>query len=392
MTVFGIPMIGGRGWPGGWNYMRMVVRSMSEFGPSDIHTIAFVGPEAPAHDVAEMAALSRTGVVIDPEFSESSVRTGVGSTLMTGRNDRLLTPMIEHGCDVALAAAILLGRKSPVASIAWLPDFQQKYLPHLFPLHQRLRRELGFRTQIAEAAAVLLSSKDAERDCLKFYPGAAGKTVVAKFAASLVNLPSLEEAQALVAANGIEPGFICLPNQLWMHKNHEVAIEAAAILKRRGNPRTIVATGSGVDHRRQDWAEHLHRKIAAANVGDRFRMLGSVDYQLVQSLILTADALLQPSRFEGWSTTIEEAKACGTPVVLSDLPVHREQAERNAKFFNVDDPNDLADAIEATPLRSHDVIADDLSSARMDLPRRQRAFVDALVGAIHIASVRASTN
>jgi glycosyltransferase involved in cell wall biosynthesis len=42
-------------------------------------------------------------------------------------------------------------------------------------------------------------------------------------------------------------------------------------------------------------------------------------------------ALINPSLFEGWSTTVEEAKSTGTPMILSDLGVHREQAEGMAR-------------------------------------------------------------
>lgn len=33
---------------------------------------------------------------------------------------------------------------------------------------------------------------------------------------------------------------------------------------------------------------------------------------------------VNPSFYEGWSTTVEEAKSIGVPLLLSDIPVHRE--------------------------------------------------------------------
>ncbi|TIN29445.1 hypothetical protein [Mesorhizobium sp.] len=44
----------------------------------------------------------------------------------------------------------------------------------------------------------------------------------------------------------------------------------------------------------------------------------------VVALIGAADYLLKPSHIEGWSTTVEEAKSLGTPMLLSDIPLHRE--------------------------------------------------------------------
>ena len=44
-------------------------------------------------------------------------------------------------------------------------------------------------------------------------------------------------------------------------------------------------------------------------------------------------ALINPSFFEGWSTTVEEAKSLGTKMILSNIKLHLEQA-KNALFFD----------------------------------------------------------
>jgi len=72
-----------------------------------------------------------------------------------------------------------------------------------------------------------------------------------------------------------------------------------------------------------------------------------LDYRDILALNARADALVNPSRFEGWSTTVEEAKALGTPLVLSNLPVHREQVAERALYFDPDDPEDCARALAA---------------------------------------------
>jgi glycosyltransferase involved in cell wall biosynthesis len=64
-------------------------------------------------------------------------------------------------------------------------------------------------------------------------------------------------------------------------------------------------------------------------------------------LLLGATALLNPSLYEGWSTPVEEAKSAGVPMILSDLDVHREQAEGQAVFFARHDPGALADALRS---------------------------------------------
>ncbi len=63
------------------------------------------------------------------------------------------------------------------------------------------------------------------------------------------------------------------------------------------------------------------------------------------ALMRRAIGVVNPSRFEGWSTTVEEAKSLGVPAVLSDLAVHREQALPGAVFFDPQSPAALAAAL-----------------------------------------------
>ena len=56
-------------------------------------------------------------------------------------------------------------------------------------------------------------------------------------------------------------------------------------------------------------------------------------------------AVINPSFFEGWSTTVEEVKSVGKKIVLSDLEVHREQAPDSAYFFAPDDVKDLHEVL-----------------------------------------------
>jgi glycosyltransferase involved in cell wall biosynthesis len=58
-----------------------------------------------------------------------------------------------------------------------------------------------------------------------------------------------------------------------------------------------------------------------------------------------SDALINPSLFEGWSTTVEEARALGVPLILSDLAIHREQVGEIAHFFDRWSADSLAETL-----------------------------------------------
>ncbi len=68
----------------------------------------------------------------------------------------------------------------------------------------------------------------------------------------------------------------------------------------------------------------------------------------VPELLRTADALVLPSRREGFGMVIVEARASGLPVVLSDFPASTELIENDVQGIIVprDDPAALAEALE----------------------------------------------
>jgi glycosyltransferase involved in cell wall biosynthesis len=90
---------------------------------------------------------------------------------------------------------------------------------------------------------------------------------------------------------------------------------------------------------------HATRLIESSGVNLNFRLLGLIPHAHIPALMRSSAALINPSTFEGWSTTVEEAKAMGTPMILSDLKVHQEQS-KEASFFNATAPVQLADILE----------------------------------------------
>jgi hypothetical protein len=74
---------------------------------------------------------------------------------------------------------------------------------------------------------------------------------------------------------------------------------------------------------------------------ENISVLGEVPFEDLLSLLRCASLVIQPSEFEGWSTTVEDAIALGRPLTCSDIATHREQAP-DAAFFGVNDAATLA--------------------------------------------------
>ena len=120
-------------------------------------------------------------------------------------------------------------------------------------------------------------------------------------------------------------------------------VKALEILDKRGLKPRLVLSGRQQDPRHPEWFAQLKTSIDNSSVNKQIKMLGLIPYEDVINLNAGALAIINPSRFEGWSTSVEEAKALGTPLILSNLPVHIEQTQNAGNYFDPDDADALAD-------------------------------------------------
>ncbi len=72
---------------------------------------------------------------------------------------------------------------------------------------------------------------------------------------------------------------------------------------------------------------------------------GYLEPHTLRSLVAGATALVLPSQYEGFGLPLLEAMACGTPVVATDIPVHREVTGGLGRLVPVGDVEALAAAL-----------------------------------------------
>lgn len=68
----------------------------------------------------------------------------------------------------------------------------------------------------------------------------------------------------------------------------------------------------------------LEATIASLGIGDRVRLLGSVQRPDIPHLLAAADIFIQTSTYEGQSNSILEAMQAGAPILAHDIPEQRE--------------------------------------------------------------------
>lgn len=357
-----------RSWAGGYNYQSNLFAALNTYCPGEITPVVFAGQRA---DAADFAAL---GLIPGVELAQSAAfdrRLAGFSALSLGLDYAAADEFRARKIDVVFESARFFGWRLPYPAVAWFPDLQHRRLPQLFSKTARWQREIGFRAQIAAGRIIMLSSESALRDCQKFYPGSAGRTSVVKFATQppaelLAADPSVVREQYQLPRQ-----YFYLPNQFWRHKNHQVVVDALAILAQRGDNVVVAASGSKEDPREPEYFDTLMREIVGGGLERKFRYLGMIPLPHVYALLRGATALINPSRFEGWSTTVEEAKSFGVPMILSNIDVHREQAGDGALYFNTGDATALADLLGRA---ARNPVADGVRNLLPGLDRRVAAF------------------
>jgi glycosyltransferase involved in cell wall biosynthesis len=231
--------------------------------------------------------------------------------------------------------------------VFWMPDFQPWRMPELFAAGLRDKFAAHYSENGALATRIVVSSADGLRDLETFFPHLAAKGRILRFC----SVPSDEwtrlDPATVARARDLPDRFFILPNQFSHHKNHRVVFEAVHRLRTRDLPAVVVCTGSLYGYRGDDYFQELEAFIRERDLGDAIRIAGMLPRAEQIALLRRAIAVLQPSRFEGWSTVVEDAKTLGKPLLVSDIAVHREQASPGATYLPVDEPEAWADAMEA---------------------------------------------
>jgi glycosyltransferase involved in cell wall biosynthesis len=114
----------------------------------------------------------------------------------------------------------------------------------------------------------------------------------------------------------LDSRLIVAAGELIEAKGHQHVVAGLRAALDRGVDARLVIAGKtmrgGVDYERQ-----LRDRVAALNLGDRVTFAGLLDQTALAELCSAADVFCLASWTEGWPNVIQEALACGAPVVAS---------------------------------------------------------------------------
>ncbi|MBV9170483.1 MAG: glycosyltransferase family 4 protein [Chloroflexi bacterium] len=374
----------GTNWQGGRTLVMNAIRALRLARSTEAH-VRILGSDSQGSSEYARAA-GADGVVMyeaPPRWSLERVRNALGVRL--GKHNASLGSTLERAGVQVLVGESVNWHLGNVATIGWLQDFQHVHLPALFSPTETALRDRKFQ-QTMRLADRLFASPCCAEDARKFAPEFSHKLRPIRPYSSIDTRLYERDCRSVVTRFGLPERFLYVPNQFWTHKNHLGLLEALRILRGRGVRPHVVFTGSTHDYRDPEHFPSLQARIREWELTDWVHYLGIVEHEVVYDLIRQSLCVVNPSLFEGWGFSVDEAAAIGKRILSSDIPAHRDQQAPACEYFDPRSVDEIADKIEQVWLSA--APGPDLTleaRARQCMPRRIDELAQSLLSGLQEA-------
>ena len=332
-------------WLGGAVYLKNLFEGIRSQKNINIQPVIITDYFCTKNDLSDFKDIE---VIRSNVFSRANYNRIINKVLIIffGKNIFVENFLKKNKIDITSHFSFL-GNKSDIPSIYWQPDFQEIHNPNLLRIKRIIFRRINIFLFSRHSDKILLSSNTVRSDLKKIsLIGYKNSKVICPVFFDIDNRDFIN-FNFIKKKFKIQKNFFFLPNHFWIHKNHMLILDALISLKKRNKIKNVqvVCTGLFNDYRYPNYKEEINRVIKKNNLETNFIILGIVKYSELMSLMKHSIAVINPSKSEGWSSTVEQAKSLGKYVLLSDLKVHREQKPERSFFFNTNDHLSLSNKI-----------------------------------------------
>lgn len=189
---------------------------------------------------------------------------------------------------------------------------------------------------LSKAAAIIAVSSALKQELVRLGVPSSRVTVLRNGVDTELFKPPRDRNVARARVGFLRPTLLSV-GLLIERKGHERTIRALAYLPEF----ELVIVGDGPDRKR------LERVAQTIGVSERVRMIGSRPHYELSEMYGAADMLVLSSTREGWANVLLESMACGTPVIVSNIPGSCEIVQRPEAGLIVEEntPEAIARAI-----------------------------------------------
>ena len=341
-----------RSWLGGTNVIKNLIYCIKRFSNRRIEPVLIVRKSLSRKDSREFKniKLIKTDIFDQNLLGRIILKLEI---LLFGKSKKIESffkknniKLISHSN--ALAYNFFTGKKSSIKCLSWVADFQYLHFPNYFKFNTKFLRNLNIKFCAIHSSKILLSSYDAQQDLKKVSLKAYNKSVVSQFYFQSPKKGHLLSLNYLRNKFKLSNKFFYLPNQYWIHKNHITVLKALKYLKNKNYNFTVVSTGHKKVHRDNSYFGKIQKYIKLNDLQINYKYIGVVNYLEVLSLMYHCVALINPSKFEGRHSSLEQARSLGKQMLLSKINIHKEQSAPRSLYFNKEQSFELAKLMKKT--------------------------------------------
>jgi glycosyltransferase involved in cell wall biosynthesis len=262
--------------------------------------------------------------------------------------DRVLA---ELGCDLVYfgghdSRAAQLYQHNYICTVFDLCHIEHPEFPEVAHFGEFERREHLFQTVLRKAVAIVTDSRAGRKLIARYYGVPISRIYAAPFLIDETVLQFVADPTKETAIRhqyGVTTPYVFYPAQFWQHKNHKYIIDALSImLERFGWAPQAVFCGSDKGN-----LAAILKYAATMKVGEYVKYCGFVPKEHLPHLYHGSLALVMPTYFGPTNIPPMDARAIGVPVCYSDTPAFREQLGDAAHYFDLKNPESLAQALES---------------------------------------------
>lgn len=218
-------------------------------------------------------------------------------------------------------------------SVVVVHDIMFKHYPAYVSPAKRLILDLSYRIVQKRAHGVIFISKDSEQDFIRTYGKPRRYTTIYN---PVVLKGASPDTVRTVGPQG-RP-YVIANFHYYPHKNLEGLLSVFDRLHELWPDLQLVFTGNK--------PPQFDALIQSCKAHQAIQHLGFLPKEQVMAVVRDAAFFMSMSQFEGFNMSAAEAALLGKPLILSDLPVHRELFADCARFVSLSDPmNDAAELV-----------------------------------------------
>lgn len=235
-------------------------------------------------------------------------------------------------------------QKSNIKSVVTMHDLIFKVYPHTFPAFDRAMYDSKFKNSCINSDRIIAISQSTKNDIVKFYDINPDKIdVVYQSCAPLYyeNEVSVEESQSLLKKLNLPSEYLLYVGSVEERKNLKVIINAYAHLSADFKI-PLVVVGRGTKYK-----EEVLKLIAELGVEKHIIWLNNfASNNDLKTLYQNAQAMIYPSRYEGFGLPVAEALLCKTPAITTNISSLPEAGGPHSLYIDPDNAEELSVAIE----------------------------------------------